>query len=272
MKVTPLFVNAQHDGGSQRAAGSTMPATRVGKEEHKRRAKRKKASATVRRRGVPDSSINVGHRERWVSTLGGGALILYGLMRRGWKGALLGFAGGALLNRGITGYCHVYQALGMSTASAIGVQRGVKGIKVEKSVVINKSPEELYRYWRNFENLPRFMDHLKSIRLIDDKRSHWVVEGPAGTDVEWDAEIIKEEENRMIAWRSLENAEVKNAGSVYFDSEPMEGATRIRVILNYEPPAGRLGAAVAKLFGEEPARQIEQDLQRFKQMMEQPYH
>lgn len=272
MKAAPLFVNAQHDGGSQRTAGSMAPATRADKEKHKQRAKRKKAAAPAQRRAAPDGSINVGHRERWISTLSGAALLLYGLVRRDWKGALLAVGGGALLNRGVTGHCNMYQALGMSTASEIGVQRGVKGIKVEKSVVINKSPEELYRYWRNFENLPRFMDNLKSVKVIDDKRSHWVVEGPAGTDVEWDSEIIKEEENRMIAWRSLENAEVKNAGSVYFDREPMEGATRIKVIMNYEPPAGKLGAAVAKLFGEEPARQMEQDLQRFKQMMEQPYH
>ena len=147
-------------------------------------------------------------------------------------------------------------------------QKGVKGIKVEQTVSINKQAEELYQFWRNFENLPRIMKHLKAVQIIDQRRSHWVVKAPAGTTVEWDAEIIKEEENHMIAWRSLANAEVKNAGSVYFEPDARGRGTIVRVILNYEPPAGRIGAAIAKIFGEEPAQQIEDDLQRFKKIIE----
>lgn len=212
--------------------------------------------------------VNVGGIDRLISVLGGSALITGGMLRRSWGGTLLTVLGSALVLRGVSGNSPLYQTLGISTAEKIGVQKGVKGIKVEKSISIKKPPDELYQFWRNFENLPRFMKHLKSVKTFDQRRSHWIVKAPAGTTVEWDAEIIKEEENYMIAWRSLANAEVKNAGSVYFEPVARNRGTRVRVILNYEPPAGRLGAVVAKFFGADPAQQIEDDLQRFKKIME----
>lgn len=143
----------------------------------------------------------------------------------------------------------------------------VEGIKVEKSVIIRRSPEELYAFWRNFENLPRIMNHLQSVTMTHGKRSHWVAKGPAGTTVEWDAELINDKEYEMISWRSLEKADVDNTGSVYFIRMP-DGATEVRVMIQYDPPAGKLGAAVARLFGEEPSQQIEEDLRRFKEVME----
>jgi uncharacterized membrane protein len=139
---------------------------------------------------------------------------------------------------------------------------------VEKSVTVNKSPEELYRFWRNFENLPRFMDHLESVRVEGEGRSHWVAKAPAGTTVEWDAEIYNEKENELIAWRSLEGADVDNAGSVRFEGDAEGSSTIVRVSLKYDPPGGVIGATFAKLFGEEPSQQIEEDLRRFKQVME----
>ena len=130
-----------------------------------------------------------------------------------------------------------------------------------------KPVEELYQFWRNFENLPRFMDHLESVTIIDEGRSHWVVKGPAGIRVEWDAEIHNEIPNELIAWRSLAGSEVDNAGSVHF--MPTEiGDTEVRVVLRYDPPAGKLGATVARLFGEEPSRQVAEDLRRLKQVVE----
>jgi uncharacterized membrane protein len=147
------------------------------------------------------------------------------------------------------------------------VSRG-EGIKVEKSVFVNRPAEELYRFWRNFENLPRFMDHLESVTVLDENRSHWVAKAPAGTKVEWDATIHNEIENQLIAWRSLPGADVNNAGSVHFTPVADGEATEVRVVLSYEPPAGKLGAAVAKLFGEEPSKQVEDDLRRFKQVAE----
>jgi uncharacterized membrane protein len=133
---------------------------------------------------------------------------------------------------------------------------------------VNRPAAELYRYWRNFENLPKFMDHLESVRTTGEKRSHWVAKAPAGTTVEWDAEIINEKENELIAWRSLENADVDNAGSVRFQEAPAGRGTEVRVSLEYDPPGGMVGAAIAKLFGEAPDQQIQEDLRRFKQVME----
>jgi uncharacterized membrane protein len=121
--------------------------------------------------------------------------------------------------------------------------------------------------WRNFENLPRFMDHLESVTVIDENQSHWVAKAPAGTRVEWNAAIHNEIEDELIAWRSLPGADVNNAGSVHF-TPAGEGRTEVRVVLSYEPPAGKMGAAIAKLLGEEPSQQVEDDLRRFKQVME----
>ncbi|HYO64384.1 MAG TPA: SRPBCC family protein [Pyrinomonadaceae bacterium] len=221
------------------------------------------------------SHRNVGEPERWASAVGGGALALYGLTRGTLGGVALALAGGALLYRGVSGHCNVYEAMGVSSADEGGRWRspvvsvkGGSGVKVEKSVIINRSPEELYSYWRNFENLPRIMSHLESVHTTGEGRSHWVAKGPAGTTVEWDAEVYNEKENEMIAWRSLEGADVDNAGSVHFTPAPGGRGTQVRVVVKYDPPAGKVGAAVAKLLGEEPSGQIQEDLRRFKQFME----
>jgi uncharacterized membrane protein len=140
--------------------------------------------------------------------------------------------------------------------------------RVNKSIVINSSPEELYQYWRNFENLPSFMHHLESVTVTGEGRSHWVATAPAGTTVEWDAEITEDRPNELIAWRSLEGADVYNRGSVRFERAPGGRGTVVRVEIDYDPPGGRLGVAVAKLFGEEPELQVHSDLRRFKQVIE----
>ena len=208
-------------------------------------------------------AVNVGDAERWASAIGGGALLAYGLTRRAPTSALLALAGGALLLRGASGHCFAYQALGVSTASP---QAGK--IRVEKHVSINQAIDEVYQFWRNFENLPRFMKHLKEVRALDAKRSHWVANAPLGTTIEWDAEIVMEQTNELIAWRSLPDAQVPNAGSVRFRSLPASRGTELTVILEYMPPAGALGAAVAKLFSEEPSQQIEGDLRRLRSVLE----
>jgi uncharacterized membrane protein len=137
---------------------------------------------------------------------------------------------------------------------------------VEESVTINRPLPELYRFWRNFENLPQFMQHLESVAMREEGISHWVAEGPAGVRVEWDARIINEVENKVIGWQSLEGSTISTAGSVNFDEDPH--GTRVTVHLQYNPPGGRLGAAVAKMFGEEPNQTIREDLRRLKQLME----
>jgi uncharacterized membrane protein len=220
-------------------------------------------------------NVNVGEMERWASAIGGGALAVYGvtrLVQGNWLGAVLGLVGGSLIYRGTTGHCSMYESLGISTAERTNNPNvsvpAHRGIKVEESVTVNKSPEELYRFWRDFENLPRFMDHLESVRVDAGGRSHWVAKAPAGTTVEWDAEVYNEKENELIAWRSLEGADVDNAGSVRFEPTTDGSGTVVRVSLKYDPPGGLLGSTFAKLFGEEPSQQIAEDLRRFQQVME----
>lgn len=215
------------------------------------------------------SDINVGGYERYASAVGGGALAFYGLSRKSVGGLLLAGLGGALLYRGTTGHCGTYQALGINTAredKAKGLLGG-RGTRVVKSVTVNRPRKELFRFWRDFENLPRVMSHLEGVAVTGDKRSHWKAKAPAGTTVEWDAEIVRERENRLIAWRSLKGADVENAGTVRFERKP-GGSTEIVVAIEYVPPGGILGVGVAKLFGEDPGRQLEEDLNRFKETVE----
>lgn len=228
------------------------------------------ASGTTRNVRTRRQTQNVHDYERYASAIGGGALAVYGLTRGSLGGIILAAIGGGLLYRGTTGHCNVYEALGVNTAEqgkAVSV-RGNRGIRVHKTVTINQSPEKLYSFWRNLENLPRFMNHLESVKVTGDKRSHWVAKAPVGTTVEWDAEIINEKENELIAWRSLEGADVDNSGSVRFQPASNGRGTEVKVEIQYSPPGGVLGAAVAKLFGEEPQQQVDEDLRRFKQLME----
>jgi uncharacterized membrane protein len=207
----------------------------------------------------------VGTIERWGSAISGAALAAYGLKRRSLGGAALALLGGGLMYRGMTGYCRIYQGLGISTAADGGTPQI---IEVEKAITINRSPEELYRFWHNFENLPRFMRHLKSVQRTGYGRSHWVAWAPLGTTVEWDAELTEERDNEVIAWRSLAGVRVPNQGSVRFQRAPGARGTEVRVKLAYQPAMGKLGASVAKLFGEEPEQQLDEDLRRLKQLME----
>ena len=233
--------------------------TRIGRELASGRA----------HRGSARSGTNVGEAERWLSLVGGGLLALDGLRRRSLGGLVEAGAGASLLWRGATGHCQVYAALGVNTAChnpAASVSAG-RGVKVVKAITINRPADELYRFWRNFENLPRFMRHLESVK-VEGNRSHWVARAPAGFTVSWDAEIINAQVNTLIAWRSLEGSQVSTAGSVHFSPAPGNRGTEVRVTLKYDPPAGKLGSMIAKLFGEEPGQQIDEDLRCFKQLTE----
>ena len=216
-------------------------------------------------------SVNLSQAERLASVLGGGALAIWGAQKKSLPGLAIAAVGSTLMYRGAVGHCDLYQALGIHTDHRRGRNRGVPyelGIRVDKSVTINKPREEVYRFWRNLENLPRFMRHLEAVTEIDNTHSHWVARAPAGRTVEWEAEIINEKENQLLAWQSLENSTVENAGSVHFDDAPGGRGTVVKIELQYNPPGGTVGAALAKLFGEEPSQQIAEDLYRFKQLME----
>jgi uncharacterized membrane protein len=171
------------------------------------------------------------------------------------------------------------EKLSASTAMALGItavdtwialelSKGESPLHVNRSILINRPAEELYAFWRDFEQLPGFMRHLVSVTTLDEKRSRWVAKGPAGRTVAWEAEITLERPNELISWRSLPGSEVYNAGTVRFEPEPAGRGTFVRVNLEYEPPGGVAGAFVAKLFGEEPRQQLQNDLHQFKRIME----
>lgn len=225
------------------------------------------------------SQTNVSSAERWLSLAAGGMLAAWGLQRRDAIGGSAALGAAVLLFRGATGHCHVYEALGVDSRSGSGAGRiadrasdtrrrlgGTRGIHVEESVTINRPIAEVFRFWRNFENLPKFMQHLEQVALREEGISHWVAKGPAGTHVAWDARIINEVDNKLIGWQSIEGSTVATAGSVNFDET--EHGTRVRVHLQYDPPAGRVGALIAKLFGEEPSQTVREDLRRFKRLLE----
>ena len=219
-----------------------------------------------------EAGINVGDTERWVSAIAGVALLAVGLRRRRLRGLLWPLSG-SLLRRAVTGRCPVNRAIGRNSArhrtrtSPVASLEAGAGTRVEQSILVDRSPEELFHFWRNFTNLPRFMDNLESVAVLDEDRSHWVAKGPAGTRVEWDAAIHNEIEDELIAWRSLPGADVDQAGSVHFVPTG-DGRTEVRVVLRYRAPAGKVGEAVSKLLGEDPARQVSDDLRRFKQVVE----
>ncbi len=216
------------------------------------------------------SHVNVGDTERWMSLFGGGALALLGLSWRSLPGLGLAALGGSLLYRGATGHCPMYQTLGVSTAEPRGPATAVRaghGFKVEESVLVNRPAAELYRYWRNFENLGRFMQNLQSV-TVHGNRSHWVACGPMGVKAEWDAEVYTERENELIAWRSVEGSSVDTAGSVHFREQGHNRGTLVRVSLKYDPPGGKASGVIAGLFGHAPESMIREDLRRFKRVME----
>jgi uncharacterized membrane protein len=211
-------------------------------------------------------AVNVSRVERWGSVIGGLALALYGLRRGSLGGAALSVVGGTLVYRGVTGRCPIYGGLDISTAAE---GRGAApGIHAEKTITVLKSPGELYRFWRDFENLPCVMSMVAAVRHLGEGRSHWVAKAPLGTTLEWDAEITEDRENELIAWRSLPGSRLPNDGRVQFRPAPDGRGTQVHVMLTYHPPLGKLGAAVAKLFGAEPGQQLAEDLRRFKALME----
>lgn len=220
---------------------------------------------------------NVAQSERWISLLGGGALALTGLRRRNVTGTLLTLVGAEMIFRGASGHCPMYGALGINTAgitaephnkdASVAYQHGVR---VEHSLAVTRPPGELYAYWRKLETLPRFMEHLEEVTVLTDRRSRWVAKAPLGTRVSWEAEINNDIPGQLIGWRSLPGSTIDNAGSVHFDERG--NTTHVRVVLEYSPPAGQLGASIAKLLGEEPQSQIADDLERFKTLMETGEH
>ena len=214
---------------------------------------------------------NVGRAERMISVGAGLALVAYGLMSKQKRSRSLALSGASLAVRGASGWCPVYAASGINRAQSSDDTRealgGANGVRVRDRILIRRDARSVYEYWRQLENLPSLMDHLESVVQLDPIRSHWVARGPFGLRVEWDAEIINEIPSRLLAWRSLEDADLVSAGSVQFRDTPR--GTEVTVTLQYAPPAGRAGAALAWFLGETPAQELREGLRRLRDRLEQ---
>ena len=151
---------------------------------------------------------------------------------------------------------------------APALERSRSGVHVHEAVTINRSIGDVYGFWRNFENFPTFMAYLESVRSTGTHRSRWRAKGPAGLTVEWEAEIVEERENELIAWRSMPGSAVQHRGSVRFEHAPGGRGTEVHVDLEYTVPGGELGRGIAWLLGREPEQEIHSDLRRFKQLLE----
>ncbi len=216
--------------------------------------------------------VNIGQKERWMSLLVGSVVLLYGFIRS-FKGLVAALIGGFLFYRGLSGHCYLYDLLGRKSnreGTADWAWSGGPGVRVEETVTVNRPREEVYRHWRDFENLPKFMRHLVSVTPMGEKRSHWKVRAPfpAQLTTEWDGEIVEERENELITWRSFPGSSVDNAGSVHFSDAPEGEGTRVRVMLAYSPPGGAAGTAFARLFNSIMEGEIREDLLSFKQILE----
>lgn len=218
-----------------------------------------------------ETTTNISKEERKLSTIGGFVLMTAALGMKKLR-LPLSLISANLFYRGATGQSLIYKLLGKNTAvhntdAAISVPHE-QGIHVSQSITINRPVEEVYDFWRNFENLPRFMEYLESITVESPSQSHWRVKGPVGMTIEWDAEVINDKPNEVIGWRTLKNPYVDHAGSVRFRTAPGNQGTEVNVELEYSPMAGELGAAVAKILGKSPKRQILNSLRQLKQHLE----
>lgn len=213
---------------------------------------------------------NMSTEDRVLSVVGGSLLAIAGVKRK--SGIFSTLAGLELVRRGLSGHCYAYQLLGIRTKPS-EPWRSVSipyelGVAATSSITVNLPRERVFEFWRDLSNLPKVMHHLVSVTQDGEKFSHWVAEGPGGRQMEWDAEIINEIPDELLAWRSLPGSQVDSAGSVRFKDAPGGRGTELRVELQYNPPGGIVGATMAKLFGRDPQTEIEEDLYRLKQFLE----
>ena len=210
--------------------------------------------------------IDVADVEHIGALLTGGLLLVAGYRKGGALGQLLKMGGWSLLFRGQNGYRRLYYLIGVPLG-AFPNKVGHRGAAVNSEIVIKRSAQDLYRIFRNFDNLPIFLDHLLSVQELDDTHSQWVARAPMGMVVKWDAEIVRDVENELIAWRSMEGSGVDSAGVVRFEPLGSE-LTLMKVRLRYDPPAEKAGAALLQIFRCDPKTSIDHDLRRFKAIVE----
>lgn len=215
-----------------------------------------------------DRPTSLGDAAKWF-TLGTGALLLVlGASRRSAAGAWLAVSSVPLFYRGITGCWPAIVDGYFRSGETKTALAGDRGIHVREAIRLERPLADVFRFWRRLENLPRFMEHLDRVVETSDGKSHWVAKGPAGLAVEWDAQIINEVKDKVLAWKSLPGSDVVTAGSVNFDEVRGGRSTQVTVHLQYAPPAGKAGALLASLFGREPSQTIREDLRRLKHLLE----
>lgn len=211
-------------------------------------------------------NVNVGRAERVASIVSGVLLAAYGIRRSSLAGLSIAATASALVFRGVTGYCPANAALGRNSAGASSRRRRVD---VRMSLIIDRPREEVYAYWRQLENLPTFMKHLDEVREVSARRSQWAASVPKmDARIEWEAKIQEEDENSRLAWRSVDGSEIENAGEVRFEDAPGGRGTVLHIHITYQPPAGELGAAAARLLNPAFEQMIKEDVRRFKYLME----
>jgi uncharacterized membrane protein len=217
---------------------------------------------------------NLGQAERIASVVGGAALAALAARRRGVPGALLGAVGAVLLQRGVTGHCFVYDALDVDRRHAGGAalagDDADEGVSVTATVTINRPADELYAFWRDFRNAPRFMDRILSVKLLDEDgtRSRWTAAGPMGRSWEWDSQVTGDSPGELIAWESLAGSDLPNRGWVQFAGDASGRRTEVRYFVEFDPPLGVIGEAIASAFEQVPRVMIRDDLRRFRALME----
>jgi len=212
-----------------------------------------------------EENINLNWPERYLSIATGVKLSFSGLKNL-FKSPFTSFlklgAGGYLLNRGVTGHCAIYEKIGKNTQEPIN-------INIRSSFIIDKPRHQVYQFWRKLDNLPLFMNHLESVEVLDNKRSHWILKLPINVaKVSWEAEIVKDETDTMIGWSSLPGSIIDNAGKVRFrDAENGKG-TLVDIVISYQPPAGGIGASIAHILNPVFKNIVDNDVRNFKQYMD----
>lgn len=215
---------------------------------------------------------NIGVTERLACGLGGGALLTTGvwsvIRSRSWTGLAAGLGGLFLLYRAGTGRSRLYRAVHATDSPRLLSHPFSREIEVQETITINRTPADVYAFWRDFANLPRALRHVKHVQVLDEKRTRWQVRGPGGKTVEWTAHLTADVPNERLSWMTAESDTVDHRGSVYLAAAPGERGTLVRVSLIYRPRGGAVAALAAKLFGREPAQEIRSDLRRLKQFLE----
>jgi len=226
-----------------------------------------------------DAQVNVPPPERLLSTVGGGALTLSGLSRRGWSGAFWAMLGGVLLYRGITGHSFVYKALHINRAEHPFPSVNItsipdrEGFRVQRTLTIRRTPQDLYAFWRDVENTPRYIPLIQSVRKIDEKRSHWIATSPTGQRLEWDVEITQDQPGRLIAWQvSGDKAMLGEGGRISFREAPRQRGTIVTLEVDFVGHKGLQNTLEIPVLGRVTGFFLEswilETLRRFKALME----